>query len=58
MIGISNSYIEKCVLDVKIWMLSNKLQMNEDRPEVLLVTPKRIAKSEPFPEFMNINHFC
>ena len=29
--------------------------MNEDKTEVLLVTPKRVAKSEPFPEFMNIN---
>ena len=47
--------IEKCVSDIKTWMLSNKLQMNEDKTEVLLVTPKRVAKSEPFPEFMNIN---
>ena len=27
--------------------------MNEDKTEVLLVTPKRVAKSEPLPEFMN-----
>ena len=39
-------------------MLSNKLQMNEDKMEVLLVTPKRVAKSEPLPEFMNINGTC
>ena len=39
-------------------MLSNKLQMNEDKTEVLLVTPKRVAKSEPLPEFMNINGIC
>ena len=36
-------------------MLSNKLQMNKDKTEVPLVTPKRIVKSGPFPEFMNIN---
>ena len=29
--------------------------MNEDKTEVLLVTPKRVVKSEPFPEFVNIN---
>ena len=29
--------------------------MNEDKIEVLLVTPKRVVKSEPFSEFMNIN---
>ena len=39
-------------------MLSNKLQMNEDKTLVLLVTPKRVAKSEPLPEFMNINSTC
>ena len=32
--------IEKCVSDVKTWMMSNKLQMNEDKTEVLLVTAK------------------
>ena len=47
--------VEKCVSDVKTWMLSHKLQMNEDKTEILLVTPKRVAKSELFPEFMNIN---
>ena len=41
--------------DVKSWMLSNKLQMNEDKTEVLLVIPKRVVKSEPFPEFIDIN---
>ena len=41
------------MLDIKTWMLSNKLQMNEDKTEV--VTPKRVVKSEPFPEFMNVN---
>ena len=28
--------------------------MNEDKTEVLLVTPKRVVKSEPFPGFINI----
>ena len=44
-----------CVSDIKTWMLSNKLQMNKDNTVVLLVTPKRVVKSEPFPEFMYIN---
>ena len=47
--------IEKCVSDVRTWMLSNKLQMNEDKTEVLLITPKRVAKSEQLPVSMNIN---
>ena len=47
--------VERCVPNIKTSMLSNKLQMNEDKTEVLLVTPKRVVKSEPFPEFLNIN---
>ena len=30
--------IEKCVSDVKAWMTFNKLQKNEDKTEVLLVS--------------------
>ena len=37
------------------WLLSNKPQMNKDKTVVLLVTPKRVVKSEPFPEFTNTN---
>ena len=29
--------------------------MNEDKMEGLLVTPKRVVKSEPLPELMNID---
>ena len=32
--------VEKCVSDVKTWMISNKLQMNENKTEVILVTAK------------------
>ena len=35
--------VEKCVSDVKAWMTSNKLQMNEDKTDVQLVTAKRIV---------------
>ena len=28
-------YVEKCVSNIKTWMLSNKLQMNEDNTKVL-----------------------
>ena len=33
----------KSVSDVKTWMMSNKLQMNEDKTEVLLVIAKQIV---------------
>ena len=45
--------VEKSVSDVKAWMTSNKLQMNEDKTEVLLVTAKRIVKLQHLSEFIN-----
>ena len=39
-------------------MTSNKLQMNEDRTEVLLVTAKRVDNLQHLPEFVNINDTC
>ena len=50
--------VEKCVSDVKTWMTSNKLQMNEDKTEVLLVTAQRVVNLQQLPEFMNINGTC
>ena len=39
-------------------MTSNKLEMNEDKTDVLLVTAKRIVNLQHLPEFMNINGTC
>ena len=40
-------------------MTSNKLQMNEDKTDVLLVTAKRIGNLQHLPElFRNINGTC
>ena len=50
--------VEKCVSNVKTWMTSNKLQMNEDKTDALLVTAKRIVNLQHLPEFMNINGTC
>ena len=36
-------------------MMSIKLQMNEDKTEVLFVTAKKIFNLQHLPEFMNIN---
>ena len=50
--------VEKCASDVKTWMTSNKLQMNQDKTEVLLVTAKRVFNLQHRSEFMNINGTC
>ena len=34
---------EKCVFDVKTWMTYNKLQMNEDKTDILVVAAKWIV---------------
>ena len=39
-------------------MTSNKLQMNEDKMNVLLATAKQIVNLQHLPEFMNINSIC
>ena len=39
-------------------LMSNKLQMNEDKTDVLLVTAKRIVNLQHLPEFININGTC
>ena len=38
--------------------MSKKLQMNEDKIEVQLVTAKYVVNLQHFPEFMNINGTC
>ena len=50
--------VEKCVPNVKTQMMTNKLQMNEDKKEVLLVIAKHIVNLQNLPESMNINGTC
>ena len=50
--------VEKCVSDVKAWMTSNKLQMNEDKTEVLLVIANRVVNLQYLSKSMNINGTC
>ena len=50
--------VEKCVSTVKTRMMTNKLQMNEDKIEVLLVIAKHIVNLQNLPESMNINGTC
>jgi len=35
------SKIEKCISDIASWMKKNKLKLNEDKTELLIVTPSR-----------------
>ena len=33
--------LENCIRDVKSWMLENKLQLNADKTEIMLINPKK-----------------
>ena len=33
--------LENCIKDVKQWMLENKLQLNDEKTEILLINPKK-----------------
>ena len=37
----------KCIREIKIWMDSNKLKLNEDKSEVMLIANTAIVKSLP-----------
>ena len=41
--------MEACVSDVKSWMTTNKLKLNDEKTEVLLVSSSRLSVSNPLP---------
>lgn len=40
--------MEGCVSDIRAWMCDNKLKLNDDKTEVLLITTPRLVKKTPF----------
>ena len=47
--------MEKCICDVKSWMICNKLQMNHDKMEAILIATQRTNMSHALPSSLNIN---
>ena len=39
----AKSRLEACVVDISKWMSENKLQLNEDKTELVVITPSRQA---------------
>ena len=39
------SYVEICISDVKYWMIENKLQLNDDKMECLLIHPNKCTNN-------------
>ena len=42
--------MQQCVHDVKSWMTHNKLKLNDDKTEALIVSAPRISNSVPLPD--------
>ena len=47
--------IEDCATDIKSWMKCNKLQMNDDKTEAMLISSNRLSKFHPMPCSIQIN---
>ena len=47
--------MEKCICDVKSWMICNKLQMNHDKTEAILIATQRTNMSHALPSSLYIN---
>lgn len=47
---IAMAKIEACISDVKHWMLTNKLKLNEDKTEFLVIATPHFFKNNPLPK--------
>ena len=53
-IGISVQGMQDCISDVKTWMTSNKLKLNDDKTECLLIVSNRTSLPNPHPTSIHI----
>ena len=44
--------MQECIHDVKVWMSSNKLKLNDDKTEAMIVSSQRMSTSLPMPDFL------
>ena len=42
--GEARARLESCIYDIRMWMQENKLKLNEDKTELLVITPSRQAE--------------
>ena len=48
--------MQECILDVKSWMTFNKLKLNDDKTEVMVVSSPRMSTSIQLPESITIGN--
>ena len=47
--------MQECIHDVKVWMSSNKLKLNEDKTEAMIVFSQRMSMSLPMPDSLTVD---
>ena len=48
--------LENCISEVKVWMSDNKLKLNDDKTEALLVASQRSSFSDPLPDSIKVEN--
>ena len=46
----------ECISDLKVWMTQNKLQLNDEKTELLLACPKKFLNHPSLPTFLEIGN--
>jgi len=49
------SRLVNCISDLKSWMTANKLKLNDEKTEVMLVIPPKLSQHPSLPKTMSIN---
>ena len=44
-----------CISDLKDWMTNSKLQLDKDKTDMILISPRRMLKNVPFPSEICLN---
>ena len=54
-LGKAISSTKECITDIQAWMHSNKLQLNADKTEIILIRPKVNDKMVQYPSSLDLN---
>ena len=46
--------MQECIHDVKVWMSSNELKVNNDKTEAIIVSSQRMSTSLPMPDSLTV----
>ena len=55
-IDVLMSRTQECIAGLKDWMTLNKLQLNDDKTEIMLACPKKLLKHPSIPDSVLINN--